>query len=357
MKENRRNTIVGIFVIAGLVIVGWMVFQFGDLPAFVSRYDACEVAIFFPEAPGIQENTVILFRGYRVGKVIQVDPPRLLDDLDNPDRQFYQIKVIAAISKDYRIPANVVPKIHRRGLGGSSVELVLTESATLQMLSSGAKLKGVVSETSEFITEKTQQQLDQLIGSLTGLSNQLQRQLIPLPPEVVDQGDSDEVHANITTAVIRLDRTLKHLDIFLGDVENQQNFKQGLADFAALSKDIRSAITKIEHTTVEARKLIEQVSGTVGNIDDLAGRVTTTFERTSVNIQNTADQLATTLKHLDVILIKISAGKGTIGQAFNDPRLYEALTDACTSLTLAVEKLQSLLTEVEEKGLKKVWSK
>ena len=52
MKEDKRSTIVGIFMIVGMVIVGWMVFQFGDLPAFVSRYDACEVAIFFPEAPG-----------------------------------------------------------------------------------------------------------------------------------------------------------------------------------------------------------------------------------------------------------------------------------------------------------------
>ena len=156
---------------------------------------------------------------------------------------------------------------------------------------------------------------------------------------------------------MRFDKTLKHLNIFLGDVENQQNFKQGLSDFAVLSKDLRSTISQIEHTTIEARKLIEQVSGTVENIDDLAGKVTTTFEQTSVNIQNTADQLATTLKHLDVILVKISAGKGTMGQAFNDPRLYEALTDACTNLTLTVEKLHSLLTEVEEKGLKKVWNK
>jgi len=31
MSENQRNIIVAVFVIFGLVVLGWLVFQFGDL--------------------------------------------------------------------------------------------------------------------------------------------------------------------------------------------------------------------------------------------------------------------------------------------------------------------------------------
>ena len=273
MNENRRNLIVAIFVIAGLVVLGWMVFKFGDLPTIISRYDAREITIYFSEAMGIQENTAVLFRGYRVGKVIQVHPPALLEDLENSEKKSYQVEMVIAISKDYYIPANVTPKVYRRGLGGSFVELSLEESPSAQMLQNGDKLKGMISEASEFISEKTQRKLDQLISSLTILSDQFKGQLTPLPPDKVDSDESDKVHPNITTAVMRLDRSLKYLNVFLGDVENQQNFKKGLVSFADLSDEIRDIAMKVEDVTIEAKKLIEKATQTISNVGEASTQV------------------------------------------------------------------------------------
>ena len=45
MKDERRNIMVGAFVLVGLMAIGWLIFKFGDLPALVSRYDADEVTI------------------------------------------------------------------------------------------------------------------------------------------------------------------------------------------------------------------------------------------------------------------------------------------------------------------------
>ncbi|MCK4627568.1 MAG: MCE family protein [Sedimentisphaerales bacterium] len=352
MNENRRNIIVAVFVIFGLIIVGWLVFKFGDLPAFVSRYDACEIEIYFPEAPGIQENTVVLFRGYRVGKVIQINPPALLPDLDDPEKKYYQIVVMVACSKDYHIPANIVPKIYRRGLGGNFVDLALEGPAAVELIKDAAQFKGVVSEASEFVSENTQHKLDSLITSLTGLSSQIKGQLTPLPPNVVDQGDPNKVHANVTTAVMRLDDSLKYLNVILGDTEVQRNVKKGLADFAALSNDIRDAVSEIRKVTLTAGTLIEKSTETAGSIGKFTEQANTSLLQVSEKIQNTADKLARTLGNLDKIIVNVTDGKGTVGRAFHDPRLYEALTDATENLTLTLKELNELLAQWKKKGVK-----
>ena len=352
MNENRRNIIVAVFVILGLIILGWLVFKFGDLPTFVSRYDAREIEIYFAEAPGIQDNTPVLFRGYRVGKVIQVNPPALLKDLDNPEKKYYQVAVTVACSKDYHIPANIIPKIYRRGLGGNFVELALDGPAAAEMIKNADKFKGVVSEASEFVSESTQHKLDSLITSLTDLSSQIKGQLTPLPPHVVDQSDPNKVHANVTTAVMRLDESLKYLNVIFGDVEVQRNVKKGLADFAVLSNDIRDTVARIKEVAIAAGNLIEKSSETTVSIGKFTEQAHTSLLQVSEKIQNTADALAQTMSSLDGIITSVADGKGTIGRAFHDPRLYEALTDATENLNLTLKELNELLDQWKKKGVK-----
>ncbi len=352
MNENRRNIIVAVFVILGFIIIGWLVFKFGDLPTFVSRYGACEIEIYFAEAPGIQENTPVLFRGYRVGKVIQVNPPALLKDLHDPEKTYYQVVVIAACSRDYPVPANIIPKIYRRGLGGNFVDLALDGPAAVEMIKETDQFKGVVSEASEFVSENTQRKLDSLITSLTDLSSQLKGQLTPMPPHVVDQSDPNKVHANVTTAVMRLDKSLKYLNVILGDVEVQRNVKKGLADFATLSNDIRDTVATIKEVTIAAGALIEKSTETAGSIGKFTEQAHTSLLQVSDKIQNTADVLARTLGSLNGIMANVTDGKGTLGRAFNDPRLYEALTDATENLNLTLKELKELLAQWKKKGVK-----
>jgi phospholipid/cholesterol/gamma-HCH transport system substrate-binding protein len=352
MNENRRNIIVAVFVILGFVIIGWLVFKFGDLPTFVSRYGACEIEIYFAEAPGIQDNTPVLFRGYKVGNIIQVNPPALLKDLDDPEKTYYQVVVTAACSTDYSVPANIVPKIYRRGLGGNFVDLTLEGPASVEMIKDAAQFKGFVSEASEFVSESTQRKLDSLITSLTGLSSQIKGQLTPMPPHVVDQGDPNKVHANVTTAVMRLDKSLKYLNVILGDVEVQRNVKQGLADFAVLSDDIRDTVATIKEVATAAGTLIEKSTETAGSIGKFTEQANTSLLQVSDKIQNTADALAQTLGSLNAMMGNVTDGKGTIGRAFHDPRLYESLTDATENLNLTLKELHELLAQWKKKGVK-----
>jgi len=353
MKDDKRNIMVAIFVLVGLSGLGWMIFQFGDLPTWIRRYDAQKIIVYFPEAPGIQENSSVLFRGYPVGRVIEIKPPMLLSDLEKPELKYYQVAVVVAISTDYQIPRNTRPKIYHRGLGGSFMEFVLEEEMVSgELLADGDQLKGVVSEASEFINEKTQNKLDQLIASLMLLSDNLQGQLTSLAPEVVDRADPNLIQPNVTTAVIRMDRALKNLNTIVGDKQTQQNFKKILADFVSLSDDIRKAVRSTQKFTEDASKLLDRTAQTITNVEGMADGLYETFQATGAKMQDTADVLSQCLNRLDHILARVASGEGSAGKVLNDARLYEALTDASENLTLALTEFRELIAKWSEKGMK-----
>jgi phospholipid/cholesterol/gamma-HCH transport system substrate-binding protein len=351
MKEDRRNIIVGLFVAFGLAVFGWLVFRFGDLPALVSRYDAREITICFPEVPGIQENSAVMFLGYSVGKVVEVKPPALLPQLDNPSEVSYQAEVIAAVSTDYDIPANIIPKVYRRGLGASFVELSLADKPSTESLQDKARLQGVISEASEFISEGTQKKLDSLINSLTELSDNLQGQLVSRPPQQVDSQGAEAVQANVTTAVMRLDSVLKNLNVFLADPDNQAHFKETLTHFAQGGSELRDVVKKIDNTTDNANKLIGQASEAAVGIKESSARITDSFETTAIKIQSAADELSLALRQIKTLAQQASESQGTMGKMLNDPRLYEALTDAGKNLSLALEQWRLLTAQWQEKGV------
>ena len=354
MNSDRRNMLVGVFVFIGLVALGWLIFKFQDFPAWISGYDATHVTVYFPEAPGVQENTSVLFRGYNVGRVTSVEPPRLLPDLDDPQKTDYQVAIHLGISLEHKIPKNVHPKVFKRGLGGSYVDLVIepTVIPAPTFLADGDQIKGILSEGSDFISESTQRKLDGLINSLTELSNQLQFQLTPLPPDVVDQADPEKVHANITTAVMRLDQTLKHVNVFVGDPENQHNIKKGLAEFVKFTEELRTIAQSARQLVDNSDAFVRKGNDTLDTVDTAAQQFTTSVKEMGTSIQNTADQLAANLEQIRPALQKLSNGEGTAGKMLTDPELYESLTDLTQRLSLAADEFRELMDNWNKKGVK-----
>jgi len=351
MKETRRNIMVGLFVILGLAVLGWLVIKFGDLPTLVHRVDAHHITIYFPEAPGVQENTNVLFCGYPVGHVTSVKPPELLADLNNPEQSYYQVTVVVSIGKQHRIPKNTRAKIFRRGLGTSFLQFVLDGPPSSELLSDGDQLQGIVSEAGEFISESTQRRLDELIGSLTHLSDQLQGQLAPLTPAQVDQAEPNQVSPNITTAVMRLDQALKNVNIIIGDRENQQNIKQGLAGFSILIGEMRQGVKHLQDFSDQAAKLTEKTSKTIENIDGLTGQTQSFLTQITPKMQNVTDELARVLDHFNDLLRQMSSGQGTAGRILSDPKLYEELTNTTVNLNNAIGELRTLMAHWKEHGI------
>jgi len=230
--QRRRSIFVGLFVIAALCALFWMVFKFGDLPVLVSKYKSFEVKVQFPTAPGVEENTPVRFCGYQIGRVTEVEPPKVLKDL-NTGQFYHQTSVVLSIDREYdNIPADVEVKLMTRGFGSSYIELKLkrfdVNEPAGEFLVNGSLLQGSTGMTSEFFPVESQEKLDELVDGLSTLIN----------------------NAN---------------DI-LGDEANKENLKGTLANLSDASKQATQALKEFQEFSAAGTNASEELSKMVAQL-------------------------------------------------------------------------------------------
>ncbi len=219
---------VGIFVAAAVCALVGLIFKFGDLPVFVSKYKSFEVCVQFPSAPGVEENTPVRFCGYQIGRVTEVKPPAVMKEV-NDDRFYHQTMVILSIDKRYdTIPEDVEVKLMTRGLGSSYVELKLrhfdVNEPTGKFLISGSLLQGSTGMTSEFFPEESQKKLDELVDSLGTL--------------------------------------IRNANDILGDETNKENLKSALANLSKATEQATEVMKEFQEFSAAGVRTVEELSKT-----------------------------------------------------------------------------------------------
>jgi ABC-type transporter Mla subunit MlaD len=289
--QRTRNIIVGIFVIAAMFALVWLIYKFGDLPVKASEFNSFEVFVQFPTAQGVQKNTPVRFCGYPIGRVTEVMRPERLQDL-NTGLVYYQTKVVLRINKKYaNIPSNVKVKLMTRGLGSSYIELTV-DPTTLSVpprdpnrpetkfLVDKMLLQGSAGMTSEFFPEESQKKLDELADGL--------------------------------------DAFINSANSILGDEENRENIKTTLANLTDASKQVAQTLKEFQEFFT---------AGT-----------------------NTSEELSKTLAELRLILEKVNNGQGTAAKIINDGRLYENLLENTQQMQVLLEELKALIAQYRKKG-------
>lgn len=171
--QRRRNLIVGSFVMVAACAFVWMVVIFGELPAFAQKWNSYELAVKFPSAPGVLQQTPVKYCGYQIGKVTSVEPPKF----DEETRAAY-ITIKMAISDEFRdkIPSNVDFKVMTRSIGSSYIELKVDPDlppVTTYLFELSPGLEGTIGISNDFIPEDLQDELKGFVGKLTTLMGSL----------------------------------------------------------------------------------------------------------------------------------------------------------------------------------------
>lgn len=230
--QRKRNITVGIFVIVAVFALVWLVYKFGDLPITVSKLRSFEVLIQFPTATGVQKDTPVSFCGYQVGRVTEVQQPKVMKDL-NTGKFYHQTLVVLSINKKYNdIPEDVQAKLVTRGLGSSYIELKLkrfdVNEPTGPCLSQGSLLQGSTGISSEFFPEESQEKLDELADNLKALIN-----------------NSNDI---------------------VGDPKNKENIKKTLANLAEASQQATKTIEEYRQLAASMISMSEELSKTTGQL-------------------------------------------------------------------------------------------
>jgi phospholipid/cholesterol/gamma-HCH transport system substrate-binding protein len=296
--QQKRNMIVGAFVIVGVIVFIYMVFLFGELPVTMSKFTSYTIKVRFPYAPNVQENTPVNYCGYHIGRVTYVSPPTQFPGKD--DRFIHQVTVEIAIDRKYfDIPANVKVKLLRRGMGSSYIELSTIPMTAEQIsalepkfLTDGMILQGEGGAGSELLSEDLQNKIDTFFTKVTILAD--------------------------------------NLNIVIGDANNQQNLKNSLANLSKATEESVATLQEIREFSQTGKEKLVSVSESV---------------------MQTSEEMGETLIELRRVLNKINSGEGTVGKLINDGKLYENLVDSSEELKLSLEKLTKTLNKTSEKGI------
>lgn len=300
--QKNRNITVGVFVLLGFCALVYLIFKFGDLPTSIAGIRSFSVFVRFPMATGVQRDTPVRFCGYQIGRVTEVQPPKVLKEL-NTNRFYHQTVVELSIEKKYNdIPEDVQVKLMTRGLGSSYIELKLKSfdvtEPTGPFLIEGSLLQGSSGMTSEFFPEESQKKLEQLVDSIRAL--------------------------------------VTNTNMIIGDPNNRENIKVALANLSIASKDAGRSL-----------KAFGEFSA--------AGAVT--FKNSDARLEEiaaaavaTSEQLSETMEQLELVLEKINSGEGTAAKLINDGRFYENLLENTEQMHRLLENWVTFSDEVSTKG-------
>jgi phospholipid/cholesterol/gamma-HCH transport system substrate-binding protein len=316
--QNRRNLVVGVFVVVGFLAFGWLVFKFGDMPLWVAKLRSYDVHVQFLAANGVQKDTPVQFCGYQIGRVTAVDPPRIREEIvfdpNSERRWFHQSLVTMSIDNQFNdLPTDCQIKLMTRGLGSSYIEIkspIPDEKS--EFLIHGMTIQGSTGISSEFFPEETQKKLEALVDDL--------RTLV---------GNANDV---------------------AGDDGNKQNLK-------TFFQNLTEASGQAAVTLKQARNTIEHAYAAIGDYRTLAGTGTDALEKVSGSIVAVSEEITRASVQVNVMLAGINQGNGTIGKLANDARLYEELLDTSTQMEILVTEMKKLSQAINERGLGRVWKK
>lgn len=338
--QRRRNMVVGGFVLLALAAFVWMLFKFRNLPLFASQFRSFMVFVQFPDAPGINKDTPVLYCGYQVGRVMSVDPPKLV--ADEQGRPYHSVRVTMGIENRYlgEIPDHADIKIVKRGLGSSYIDITVNPEKPVDgYLQMSMTLDGQVSTASEFFPPTVQKKLENLVDSIALLSQNANTII----------GDPDNQ--------VNIKLTLQHIAQAAAQATDTLKSIRRLTDLGTERLD--SAASRLDETLASFRHFsdvgAEQAVAVADRLDETLVSFRHFSDVGAEQVEVVAFNLNNAIRELHVVLAKIHDGEGSAAKFINDGRLYENLLDSSKELEMSLEQIKKWAAEAREKGIRIKW--
>lgn len=368
MEEGRRNLMVGIFVLAGLGALGALIVLFGQAPTWLAMGKTYPLHVHFSEVSGVREGNLVTVKGIEIGRVDRVDlhqpsaadrpPPARLEAGDQANvlvAQEVGVDVRLAIKRRYLIPKGSTAQTTEPVLGqGRPPVEIIPGPAHAEPLPPGGRIEGRVRRAIDAIFppgvvttfETTARHIGDAAEALTPVLDEFKELLEARAPSAVDQPGGPQ--GNLSSAMARLDSSLKHFNDVLGDAQVKSQLRETVANAHEMSAkgtkvmaDLESAAADARELVADGRKVAARADETLTNLDAQV----TDVARKTVDSLDRADRF---LDHLNVIGQQVASGQGNVGQLLMDSKLYEAMTLTAQRLAIAVEEARGLIAEWRE---------
>jgi phospholipid/cholesterol/gamma-HCH transport system substrate-binding protein len=349
MSETRHNFWVGLFVLCGLTALGALIVLFGQGPTWLIGGDRYTLNIFFDYASGIRAGTQVTVSGKEIGRVTEVG-------FRDPNNLTLGVKVVVAIENQYELPRGSRAETFQAGFlaGGRPPISIIPGPSDAVPLQPGEELRGVILSATDSIFptgvvdtfEKSATQIGEAAGALKPVLQDLHEIMQPRSTAEVDMPGGPP--GNLSTAMARIDGTLRNVNEIIGDPELQQQVKDSVANIHEITEDgkivladLKEAATGVKEVVADAKTLVGNGQASLqkmdGHMDRLARKGVDFFEGGS----RVLDEVHMTTQH-------INQGEGTVGRLITDGKLYEAMVLTFRRLAETTEEFRLLVKDWQE---------
>jgi phospholipid/cholesterol/gamma-HCH transport system substrate-binding protein len=329
---SSRNIKVGAFVLAGLLIIGFIVFLIGDeRQLFIAKQ---EYRINFKDVEGLRRGSPVNMGGVTVGTVSGVSYSQ------NPKDAIIYVTVEVSEDEAQRIRTDSVATIEARGLLGDKLVSISVGSPSKPLILPG----GV-------IPSKEGGDITQALKRLSGVTERVENVVKNLETTTKSFAD-EQLHRDMKEGISSLSNILKSMDQgdgyaarILHDPKEAdrlsgvvKNLEQTSAELGRTAQGVNAIVGRIQRGPGFAHEIIygdgpgravEQFGGaaeelriTLKGIREGNGMAKSLIygDEGSEQLMANLNEMSADLKH---IVKDARAGKGTIGALLVDPSVYE----------------------------------
>lgn len=283
--NQRTASLVGVFIFAGIAVLTWLIFQFGD---FQNSYDEVySIEVRFSNATGLIEGTPILLAGVRIGAV--TGKP-VLESITPA-----KVRVPIAIDASRILPADAVFQIQSATiLGDKLIVVTIPEEPSSAILGEG----NVVNGGGIAGLEAIQNDALAIAGDARILISETRNSLRKFDTALDD----------IRLITGRLDETVEKLNTGVLSESNVTSFNRTLTNIEDASIGARNASADLKPVLLDARKAINQISNLAQKAEGTFAEIDTQL----ASIGPAVEEVPETMRSIQRVAQK---AEGAVGEA------------------------------------------
>lgn len=292
---------VGLFVLVGLIILGYMSFRVGEYGFGMKK--GYVVNAVFDTVAGLERDASVQIAGVEVGRVEDI---RLEDG---------KALVTMRIIPDVKLARDVVASIKTHGiLGEKYIEIV-----------PGTKWEAYIEEGERITHVERQADVDRLLTQIGSIADDVKVVTTSLS-NVLGGEEGEESLRSIV-------RNMRDMAESMNRIVEQNDEK-----FSTMLTSLRNASIQMEKTFAS----LNEITGGINRGEGTIGRL--------VKDESTIDKLNKTLASLQEITDKINDGKGTLGKLIHDEETVDNLNETLSGINRYVTKAEQFRTFLSYRG-------
>jgi phospholipid/cholesterol/gamma-HCH transport system substrate-binding protein len=349
-EERLLQFRVGVVVILAALIVGILIFLFGE--GWTPQYS---VVLRSKSAPGVTRNTPIRKNGIligRVGRVETTDRGVILELYIKQGEKLFQDEIAQIGTESFLGDAviDILPgtsEIRGAQIGhGEEMANVRVKPNPMEVVDVVIDLKGKVADAVDSV-KRAGDTVDRAGQGITQVTQKIQESLDD------ENGDVKAILENVRrmtetadSTMVKLGSVLDKFDEFAGDEEFRNRLKETVKGLPEFFEDAKTTMADARQAIQKIKEVGESADVNLHNIEDFTRALGEEGPEIVERLKSSMSGIDRLVKNVDEFAQMLNSSDGSLARILKDPSLYENLNATLQNARDVSVKLKPLMNDL-----------